>query len=882
MTENKGISNKEALRDKIHEIHNYLRNNGAGYGMNALKVFNVIYGLKKLEECNLMDKIDLKRPECEFSYILRFAEAGEHEKVAELLLRDVLDSIAISSLRGMLFYEIPTKIKGSAFSHLFKEINKITSIERSCNVQLSGKIYEYFIGRDDTAISELGAYFTDRHIVNFIYDRLNPDSVESFIDPFGGSGGFSTGYINYLNDHCETINWAENINKISHYDINEDVLKSAGLEIFCLTGILPDMSNHIAYKNSFKDSFGDRKFHYVVTNPPYGGDKIKKSDDTIKRDKLKEFIEAELKTETDMTILADLLVQLEEIKTEEKADKISNDSQKVTVTTSDQRIIKFARINNLKGNDKESVSLMLMMDLLEENGTCIGVLKEGLFFNKIYKDLRKYLLLNYNVREVISVPGDQFENTTTKTSIIIFDNTVEKTSNVHFYNLIVERYETDKFARIGHKYVLIENKNDIFSLTDELSSTATLSELLANDCSLNGKEYSKKELKISDKYELKTIDELCIINPKTEIINQPVFKLVKIKDIDNEQIINYDEIDGKLVKSTNICKYNDIILSDVRPKSRKSLLLVENSVDNINEICFTMTILRIKTIDPYYMYAMLYSFIDKFEKDICTGSTYPVVKPSHLLKYKIPIHKDEKLQLLYGNQFKIIYDTKFKHLQLEKKIEAQIQKEIKNIIDNEYCEEKELQEICDINNQNIKKFDTSYGQISGIYKFHTGGLNTKLYCDTYNIEEYVIIINKTNGTGNCNIFLDKKCSAAIQTYIIQSKYNNLITRYIYHYLLNSIDILEYGYKGSCQKHLSNTYLSSIKLFMPKDIKKLDCLNPMFENLESIKKIIVDSETNYKKLINDLIADAILPEEKVVVEPISEAAKKPRKSVKPPK
>jgi hypothetical protein len=35
------VSNKEALKDKIHEIHNYLRNNGAGYGMNALKVFNL-------------------------------------------------------------------------------------------------------------------------------------------------------------------------------------------------------------------------------------------------------------------------------------------------------------------------------------------------------------------------------------------------------------------------------------------------------------------------------------------------------------------------------------------------------------------------------------------------------------------------------------------------------------------------------------------------------------------------------------------------------------------------------------------------------------------------------------------------------------------------
>jgi hypothetical protein len=45
---NSCISNKEALKDKIYEIHNYLRNNGAGYGMNALKIFNIIYGLKKI------------------------------------------------------------------------------------------------------------------------------------------------------------------------------------------------------------------------------------------------------------------------------------------------------------------------------------------------------------------------------------------------------------------------------------------------------------------------------------------------------------------------------------------------------------------------------------------------------------------------------------------------------------------------------------------------------------------------------------------------------------------------------------------------------------------------------------------------------------------
>ena len=44
------------------------------------------------------------------------------------------------------------------------------------------------------------------------------------------------------------------------------------------------------------------------------------------------------------------------------------------------------------------------MDMLEINGTAIGVLKEGVFFNNSYTEIRRCLIKNFNVREVISVP----------------------------------------------------------------------------------------------------------------------------------------------------------------------------------------------------------------------------------------------------------------------------------------------------------------------------------------------------------------------------------------------------------------------------------------------------------------------------------------------
>ena len=194
------VSNKEALKDKIHEIHNFLRNNGAGYGMNALKVFNIIYGLKKIQENGLFHKVNLKKPDCEFSYLLKLANENKDEELADLIFGPVLQSICDSELKELLFYEIPQNIRGSVFVYLIREIDKISIIEKTCNVLLSGKIYEYFIGRDESAISaisELGAYFTDRHITKYCLQKANPKmnndgTIPSMIDMFGGSGGFTT------------------------------------------------------------------------------------------------------------------------------------------------------------------------------------------------------------------------------------------------------------------------------------------------------------------------------------------------------------------------------------------------------------------------------------------------------------------------------------------------------------------------------------------------------------------------------------------------------------------------------------------------------------------------------------------------------------------
>ena len=463
---NMEITNNDDLRDKIHEIHNYMRNNGIGYGLSSLKVFNFLYGLMKVEGYGLTDKI-------KFSELLKLANVGSN-KISETLDKylTIICEDENPQIKELLFYEIPDDIRDEVYNNLIIEIHNIKNVEKSSQELLSGKIYEYFVGRDQTAISELGAYFTNRRIVNFILEKVAPKikedgNIPKMIDMFGGSGGFTTGYMNYLNKYNK-IDWKSQLDRIYHYDINADVLKSAALELLCLSdGVIPKIgrNKNIQKINSFKHNFhSENKFDLILTNPPYGGDKKSTSGKKDKRDKIKNYIKDELlklDKDNDKEIINYRKEQLKTIEAEEKMEKKLSDSQTVNLTSCSQRIRDFAYKNKLIGNDKEACSLILMMELLEADGVAVGVLKEGLFFDGKYKDLRKYLIEKYNIREIISVPQNQFENTSTKTSIIIFDNSEIKTTEIKFGELNVELYENDKFIIDNNEVKLLYSKGDI-------------------------------------------------------------------------------------------------------------------------------------------------------------------------------------------------------------------------------------------------------------------------------------------------------------------------------------------------------------------------------------------------------------------------------------
>ena len=832
------VSNKEALKDKIHEIHNYLRNNGAGYGMNALKVFNLLYGLKKIEEKKLLDKVKLKRPDCEFSYLLKLANENKDEELSDLIRDKVLDSINESPIKNLLLYEIPTSMKGQTFSYLIKEIEKITIIEKTCNVLLSGKIYEYFIGRDESAISELGAYFTDRHIVDYIYKKLDPEinedgSIDSMIDMFGGSGGFTTGYINYLNDKYDNINWKDNINKIYHFDMNEDVVKSAGLEFFCLTGVLPNMKDNLAYRNSFTDKFDNKKFMNVITNPPYGGDKVVQSDAQIKRKKIKEYIKKELLTLKDELKIKTRLRQIKKIEDQEKQEKKDSDKTKVSVEMCSQRIIKYAKDNKLTGNDKESSSLILIMDMVDVNGTAIGVLKEGVFFNKTYKDIRKCLVENFNVREIISVPQDQFENTSTKTSIVIFDNTKEKTSKVKFSELSVEKYTEDKFEEIGNEIVLTENKDDICGISDKLISEATKDEILKNIiCSLNGKDYNKKEIVVGEGYELLKLGDICTFLQKSK--RNASF--------------------GKLIGKYNFYTSSDKVQKcDIADYNEESLIIGDGGVANIKiDNIFSCSdhnhIINTK-YNKYIFY--LISGNMNFLIDGFSGSVLKNLSKTYLQKLELPIPKSKQKITEWINKISKPYDKKNKNEELIMKLEEQIKNKIKDIGENEDCDEVELGSICEyIKTGKNKTPDDKKGTLYPYY----GTADITGYTDHYLFDGKHILVARNGTMGNC-FLVEGKIYPSDHIFIIKNKDQYNIS-FIFYLIKELSSEIQNKSNGSTIKGISKENLSTIKIKLPKNKKVIQNFDPLFLEIEKLQTKMKEANLLYIKLLKELSEEAI--------------------------
>ncbi len=787
------MTTKEEIKEKIHTIHNFMRNNGFGYGFDALKLFISLYGLKMIEPLIQHNKIQFKNNEyCKFSYLVELANNKDDNNLWKIYYNDVLDELNKHPLlNDVLFYEIAKDIKVVKFRELILLIN---TIQVSDNFHLAGKIYEYFIGREDSTISSLGAYYTDRWITKYIINKLNiklnkNNTIPSYCDPFGGSGGFTLSYIEYLNTLSKNINWNEEIKNIYHTDINHDVIKMVKLEMFVLTHEFT--SKEYVYKtNSFTDTFKNKKFDIILSNPPYGGDK---KDEKIKI------------PECSQLIIEKAMKGLERSKW--KIDSTNKTIKNIAI----------------KGDNKENASMLLFLNLLNKDGMLAVVIKEGVLFDKKYKALRQEMIDNYNIKYIIDVPQNAFENTSTKTSIIILENS-GKTNEIEFLKLNV-----------------IKNKNgDILDVKDELIIKSTYDKIVAKEYTLNYKQYLETTIECSDDFDNVKLGDLIEFLPKSKRPasdgkENGLYKFYTSSDTPQQtDMVDYNDDNGIIIIGDG---GNGSLHFDKQFSCSDHNHLIR-SKDN-------------EKLPSKYIFCVLQIYKENLFK-LMHGSTIKNLSKESIINFMIPVPKDyekydEHIDMTDNCYFLIRYSK-----DTLRATEKFICHEIRLMCENNECDEYLLKDICEI--QNGTRITKKKDEISETYQGNKypvyGGGNITFYTNKYNRDGLTLLISRFGVSKKCvrlikgKIFLHDNC--------LSIKYNN--SEYVdylnYYLLLNNNNIYKLA-SGSCQLALNQDILKLLNIKIPKNKKLLKLLDNQYKTVDLTRDNIKIYENKYNEYLYTL-------------------------------
>lgn len=856
MNKNK-IKNDEDLKQLFHGIHDYIRNHEAYYGMNALKIFNVIYTLKLLEP-----KVKSKEPleyntglkdnegndiydkhifsdKCLFSNLVKKVKSGQKgkEDVTGLILHDILDELCSKpALRDTIFYEIPGEIKTDTFAYIIQELDRIGY---DCDV--GGKNYEYFVGRDPQAISELGAYFTNRPFINFIMQKINPQisddgKIPTMMDMFGGSGGFPIMYARHMiqqaKDKNMDINWKTELSKIYHFDNNLDVVKSARIELLSLTGLIP---KNFIKRHSFYSEVSE-KVKYIFTNPPYGGDKEAKKKIYCKKN-CKNI--AEYNTVQDLppayckyhSICEKCKKKCEHVNCKfDSCTRVKCNHEMIKIKNNDSKKVLYEKCNSqiknigIKGDNKENLSMQLMMSVLEDGGTCCAVMKEGVIFDSKFKSLREELINKYNIKYVISVPQDGFENTSTKTSVIVFEKG-SKTKQVDFSELIVHKNKDNgEIEKIEEKQII----------------TVKRKELKAKDYSLSYKKYIVNDTECAEDYEWKRLGDICEIKSGKDI--KEFQNNGRYKYFGSSGIKGYcDEYQykGDYILCGRVGAVGNLIFIENEQFNASSNVLIINDKDNLLD--------RLK----YVFFTLQYLIDFNFHSN---GSVQKLVTATFLKEQEIPIPKSKDKLNDWVEKIGLPYDLYTTYKASLKKEERIVQLMIKDMCRQNECDVHELKDLCKLERgKMIKKSDLDNGK----YPVIGGGKEPMGYHSKFNREANCILVSQS---GNSSGYISRYNIEvwASDCFSVRSDNDKINDNFIYYYLGNLQQKIYNYVKGNytCQPHYNPSELGDLKIKVPKNKKLLEELEPYFEFIEKMQQQMKRYEEQYKKQIKLLGEDAI--------------------------
>jgi len=465
-----------------------------------------------------------------------------------------------------------------------------------------------------------------------------------------------------------------------------------------------------------------------------------------------------------------------------------------------------------KGGPLAVMASQLAFYKVKKMGLCIIKDGEETSSDK-HKIYRKFLCDNYVIKKIMKIPQGAFSSTGTATVCIYFIKKEGKsTENIQFLQLNKECSQLHEICKIN------------------------LNDLKQNNYSWDPKAYlvdeKMKELMGKSNCEFKMLKDLCDIQNGNQLDKKNMitgdYKVygggVKIVGYHNKFNREGGEI---IIAATGTCGY--VSYSDVKFWASQ---------------CFTMKSNNDILNNKYLYYLSKYVYEKKFmEKQ--KGGSQPYIRISDFREFMIPIPKIE-IQTKCVEQLNDLSNQKEMINSMKDGIKRQmkyfIDSQIQKSVNDNNVEVKMLKDVYEINKSSIKKHKTNYGtEDKTQYQFYTGAAKEKFYTNNPDIDEPIIIINRTNGSGKSSVkFSNQKCAVAGQTHIITCENVNKLY-YLYMYLLNNINKLEEGYIGANHKNLSSSFLKNFNIPIP-----------TLEIQESITQKMNELSDKIKNLDNDIV------------------------------
>ena len=160
-----------------------------------------------------------------------------------------------------------SKLKIKTAENLKRIVDKLSSLQLlNAESDVKGDAFEYFLKNSVSVGTDLGEYFTPRHIVRLMTDLVDPKFREKVYDPCCGTGGFLIQAFKHVKRKCK--NTKENMKVLEDETIwgNEltETAKIAKMNMI----IIGDGHTHIREIDSLSNPVEDG-FDVIMTNFPF-------------------------------------------------------------------------------------------------------------------------------------------------------------------------------------------------------------------------------------------------------------------------------------------------------------------------------------------------------------------------------------------------------------------------------------------------------------------------------------------------------------------------------------------------------------------------------------------------------------------------------------